>query len=801
MQDKEVRFAIVLTGGVSLAIYMHGVTKELLKLARASRSYHMRSDADGAVPERYADTCNGREIDTEEVYFDLLKSFAPELDLRVVIDVIAGASAGGVNGIMLARALAHDLDIDPHRRMWLDHADVLQLIDERSSARSWRKLYVWPMAGLLLGKQLQAMAPEKETQAKLSAFLRSRWFHPPFSGERYTSWLLDASSAMERKAPRSGSLLPEGHALDLSVSVTDFHGHSNRIALHDPPEIEERDHRLVLKFAYLKSRDGAVTSDFDAAAAPGLVFAARATSCFPGAFPPASLGEIDGLLARRGDTWPARGQFIADKLGALESQGKDIGTVRFIDGSVVNDKPFGAAVASIAGRAAHREVSRRIVFVEPNPLDAAMAQDLAEPGFFRTIIASLAEIPRNEPIHDDLARINTFNSNIRLIRQVVRQTSPIIDRFVNTILPPPGKEMRPSADEIARWRQEGNEQAAREAGYAFHTYFRLKVLGVAKHLESLMTALAWPGNGPEVPEHARLGFLAALSEYNVGEIDWRERSGVEPASEPEIQFLRSFDVDFRVRRIRFVIRRLNELYRVALATPEIRYQTDRLDDLKTTLYELLAEAKGRWDPAHYPPRIVTGLKKKRRRSGPGPDVFTPVFWRVSEAMALDKLDASIDEVFAIMVLNYIPEELRRDLFAAYIGFSFFDVMSYPMVQWEDLDEFEEILIDRISPADAGAIRQGGAPEILRGTALRRFGGFFNRSYRENDYLWGRLNAADRLVDIIISAVGESGVSHDVEARSIKRRLFAAILDAEQPFLTADKNLIRTVREEVGAMSD
>lgn len=799
MQDKEVRLAVVLTGGVSLAIYMHGVTKELLKLVRASRSYHMRSDTEGAVPETYVDSCNGREVDTEAVYFDLLKSFAPELDLRVVIDVIAGASAGGVNGIMLARTLAHDLDMDPHRQMWLDHADVLQLIDEKSSARSWRKLYVWPMAGLLLGRQLHAMAPEKETREKLSAFLRSRWFHPPFSGERYTSWLLDASSAMERKAPLNGSLLPQGHALDLSVSVTDFHGHSNRIALHDPPEIEERDHRLVLKFAYLKSADGTVTSDFDAASAPGLVFAARATSCFPGAFPPASLGEIDALLARRGGAWPARARFVDGQLATFATEGKDIEAVRFIDGSVVNDKPFGAAVASIAGRAAHREVSRRIVFVEPNPLDTAMAQDLAEPGFFRTIISSLAEIPRNEPIHDDLARINAFNGNIRLIRQVVRQTAPVIDRFVDTILPPSGEEMRPTAGEIAEWRQQANDQAAREAGYAFHTYFRLKVLGVAKHLESLISALAWPGNGPEVPAHARLGFLAALSEYNVGEIDWRDRSGTDPVSEPEIQFLKSFDVDFRVRRIRFVIRRLNELYQVALATPEIRYQTDRLDDLKTTLYELLAEAKGRWTPDHYAPRIITGLRRKRR-AGPGPDAFTPVFWRISDAMALDKLDGSIDEVFAIMVLNYIPQELRRDLFAAYIGFSFFDVMSYPMVQWEDLDEFEEILIDRISPADAVAIRKGGAREILQGTALRRFGGFFNRSYRENDYLWGRLNAADRLVDIIVSAVGESGVSHDLEVLSIKRRLFEAILDAEEPFLKADKNLIRTIREEIRTMS-
>ena len=39
--------------------------------------------------------------------------------LRVLVDVIAGASAGGINGIMLARALAFDLSLDPHRKLWL----------------------------------------------------------------------------------------------------------------------------------------------------------------------------------------------------------------------------------------------------------------------------------------------------------------------------------------------------------------------------------------------------------------------------------------------------------------------------------------------------------------------------------------------------------------------------------------------------------------------------------------------------------------------------------------------------------
>ena len=40
MRQKELRIALVCYGGVSLAVYMHGVTKELWRAARASRATH-----------------------------------------------------------------------------------------------------------------------------------------------------------------------------------------------------------------------------------------------------------------------------------------------------------------------------------------------------------------------------------------------------------------------------------------------------------------------------------------------------------------------------------------------------------------------------------------------------------------------------------------------------------------------------------------------------------------------------------------------------------------------------------------
>lgn len=44
MREKELRIALVFFGGVSLAVYMHGICKEVLKLLRASSALHRITD-------------------------------------------------------------------------------------------------------------------------------------------------------------------------------------------------------------------------------------------------------------------------------------------------------------------------------------------------------------------------------------------------------------------------------------------------------------------------------------------------------------------------------------------------------------------------------------------------------------------------------------------------------------------------------------------------------------------------------------------------------------------------------------
>jgi hypothetical protein len=115
-----------------------------------------------------------------------------------------------------------------------------------------------------------------------------------------------------------------------------------------------------------------------------------------------------------------------------------------------------------------------------------------------------------------------------------------------------------------------------------------------------------------------------------------------------------------------------------------------------------------------------------------------------------------------------------------------------------MNEFDAIKVDRISPDDALAIRRGGAAATLKGIQFHNFGGFFSRAFRENDYLWGRLHGADRLIDIVISTLPEGVRLGPGRVATIKRDAFRAIIDAEEPRLTAIPHLFAQLRKEIGA---
>ncbi len=91
-------------------------------------------------------------------------------------------------------------------------------------------------------------------------------------------------------------------------------------------------------------------------------------------------------------------------------------------------------------------------------------------------------------------------------------------------------------------------------------------------------------------------------------------------------------------------------------------------------------------------------------------------------------------------------------------------------------------MQRFSPLDATcltAVNADGTPKDdpsakLDGTAIRHFGAFFEQAWRENDYLWGRLDGAELAMRLLAR---QSGAAVDLTGNL--RSALTAILDTEQ----------------------
>jgi hypothetical protein len=115
-----------------------------------------------------------------------------------------------------------------------------------------------------------------------------------------------------------------------------------------------------------------------------------------------------------------------------------------------------------------------------------------------------------------------------------------------------------------------------------------------------------------------------------------------------------------------------------------------------------------------------------------------------------------------------------------------------MISAHEMGELNEILVDRISPQDARALKGFEGIGSLKGIGFAHFAAFLSRAYRENDYLLGRLHAVDRLIDIVCDAAGTDCVAR-IDIAALKRRAFTQVLDAEEKHLGESNELIAALR--------
>jgi patatin-related protein len=772
MRQKELRIALICYGGISLAVYMHGVTKEIWKLARASRDFHA-----GAPPA-------GK---SEAIYREVLERIATEqsLRLRVLPDILTGASAGGINAVFLAQAIHSGQSLDPLTDLWLDTADVDRLLDPEAQLWTWvAKFWAPPVVEMLLSRPgnvvSESVAPEMraEVRRKLARFVRSRWFQPPFSGLGFSSLLANALQAMA-DAPCGTPLLPAGHPIDLFVTATDFHGHLQALHINSPGVVEESEHRLPIGFrARVPAEAGRPLADL-----LELTLAARSTASFPGAFPPLKIAEIDRLARQRGIEWPGRESFLR-RIMPVHARNGAVDAVSLIDGSVLVNAPFSEAMGVLHDRPAQREVDRRFVYIDPTP-DArrSVGDPRAEVGFFRAIFGSISSIPREQPIRDNLEQIQSLSREAMEMGRVVAGLRPEVERAVDALFGRTFFLDSPTPRRLAAWRAKAQQAAAEQAGFAYHAYAQTKFAGVLARVAQVIVAHApaLPGGdaraiGLRLREQAEADGLTSLAEPSGG------------ANEAAISFFRDHDVGFRIRRLRLLARRLSREWE---DDPEIG-EEDR-DAGRDMVYRALALYFDRESDLDGTGEIDPGFAAIAGQVFADPG---RVLAEIAVRRDLKGIDLQVEAMLA-EGLATMPRALRRRVLLAYLGFPFYDIATLPLMRNEGLTEFDPVKVDRISPDDAPSIRQGGTAATLRGIEFYNFGAFFSRSYRENDYLWGRLHGAERMIDLVCSTLPVPLPKE--ECLAIKRRLFLAILDEEEPRLKADRTLVNVLRAEVMAM--
>src|SRR5205085_8932012 len=109
-------------------------------------------------------------------------------------------------------------------------------------------------------------------------------------------------------------------------------------------------------------------------------------------------------------------------------------------------------------------------------------------------------------------------------------------------------------------------------------------------------------------------------------------------------------------------------------------------------------------------------------------------------IALDASTRDLDDLLASLDPTQWHPEARREVLVNYLGFPFWDVLTFPMISASEMGELNEILVDRISPQDARALKGFEGIGSLKGIAFAHFAAFLSRGYRENDYLLVRLPA-------------------------------------------------------------
>ncbi|HET6985472.1 MAG TPA: patatin-like phospholipase family protein, partial [Kribbella sp.] len=314
MTDHEIRIALVLNGGVSLAVWMGGVTHELDLIRRASgqETAPKSQPYDEQLARRWRDLCRSGDEDR-----------------RVVVDVIAGTSAGGLNGSLLATAISNGSTLDPDgedgpwlRQKWvaLGSLEVGKLVPsgQKSTSVLDGNYFLQELDSLLKGV---ADAGESEAEEPVTLFVTA-------SG-------LGVQQFEAKDAAGQAFVVPDHRYLwaFTSENAATYDGKTRTFSVADKNGL--KDTKLLAR-------------------------AARASASFPAAFGPVL--ETPKLAAA-----PPRMQPTTAESGAW-----------LVDGGVLDNAPFGPVLDVVARRPVAGRASRYVLYVVPSAGIGSAATALPE---------------------------------------------------------------------------------------------------------------------------------------------------------------------------------------------------------------------------------------------------------------------------------------------------------------------------------------------------------------------------------------------------------------------------------------
>ncbi|MFD8705351.1 patatin-like protein [Kitasatospora sp. NPDC059648] len=686
--DQEIRLAVVLNGGVSLAVWMSGVTLELHHLAMARRWQ-------------------------QSVYEPLLGLV--QADARV--DVIAGTSAGGINGAFLALGLARNRDLRGLRDLWRDHGSLERLLrsplDKDPPSLLQGEGYFLPKLEQALGRILDAKPPTPADQ---------------------------------------GAADSDGHPVELILTGTLWEGRTTSFTDDLGVGITEVDHDATFRFAKpVAGRPalGDLAVDGVDGVVEKLASAARCTSSFPGAFEPHWV-DVDASTTAGDGPWPSSAG------GANFRQSQYV-----LDGGVLLNKPIRPALEAVYRQPAEIQVRRVLAYVVPDPGETTTLPGKENrPQARDAVLGVFTRLRSTDSVSRELAEIRDNNEAVRLRRRVR-------DRL--------GAAMAGATGDLSKRAWSGYIEV--RIDLAARIIAGLIAAGQPaqwdrwsrSELADVLRRLLWRSRG-QAASFIPAGPLDRALNRTGSEWDWGVTT-VERLADIAVDVLRRAvllaPMNTDQRRAVIAAR-----HRLTFALEDIRRERRRLDDYWAGAPASKMPSR-KAKPGSGTATNMDELEKWLDETLEGWMRHEDRQWQYERARAMaGALCACASDIAAVARIQWPAESDRQ---ASERLRALHDYLFGPArrpagaarVPWRGLPSEHEVLrrmlrLDVVQLSFSGASQaveqevelvqfSAKDPHLLTGRQLHHFGAFYRPSWRVNDWLRGRMDGAEHIVRMLLSS--------------------------------------------------